>query len=157
MSAVVFIPLTQGKVATIDFEDFEKVRQFKWRASKNRTSWYAKTTFGKEDHYLHRLLFSEPLGVWIDHRDGDGLNNQRHNLRTCSVPQNIRNQKIKSSNTSGFKGVSFRRDCKKWAAHIRHSGRKHHLGFFSTAELAALAYDNAAKKYHGDFAKGNFI
>ena len=103
---------------------------------------------------MHRLIMgvADPH-VEIDHIDGDGLNNSRTNLRLCSHMENTRNQGLSKRNTSGFKGVSWNSDCKKWAAHISTgSGRNEYLGLFSSAEAAHEAYCAAALKYHGKFA-----
>jgi len=90
----------------------------------------------------------------VDHKDGDGLNNQRSNLRRSSALQNSQNQRLSRRNKSGFKGVFFKGP--KWMASIRMNGRSTHLGMFDSAEAAALAYDAAAAAAFGEFARLNF-
>jgi hypothetical protein len=91
-----------------------------------------------------------------DHINGDGLDNRRANLRPTNHKLNMANTRIYSSNTSGYRGVSFRRDLRKWVAHINIDGRKRHVGFFSSPEQAAIARDAAAIAAWGDFARLNF-
>ncbi len=92
----------------------------------------------------------------IDHRDGNGLNNQRHNLRPATTAQNSRNRGRCRNNTSGYKGVTWYKPQRKWLASISIDGRRKHLGYFASKLDAALAYDAAAREYHGDFARLNF-
>ena len=104
---------------------------------------------------MHRLIIGTPDGRATDHKDSDGLNNQRVNLRICDPSQNSSNAVIRSDNTSGFKGVSWRKNRRKWLAQIQHDHRVIHIGQFSTALEAAIAYDEAARKLHGEFARTN--
>jgi len=89
----------------------------------------------------------------IDHVDGNGLNNQKANLRVASHAENCANRRINRNNTSGFKGVSKNKE--RWQAYIRVAYRQIHLGYFDTPEEAAEAYDRAAIAYFGEFAKTN--
>jgi AP2 domain-containing protein len=160
MSAVVFIPLTQGKVTVIDFEDFEKVRLYKWHAQRVNNHWYARAYTGRENKksqltYLHKFLCNGEQDT--DHRDGDGLNNQRRNLRACSKSENQRSvRRKKDGATSKFRGVSLCRQTNRWRAQIYYGRRQHVLGRYDNAENAARAYDAAAKEYFGEFASLNF-
>jgi hypothetical protein len=90
-----------------------------------------------------------------DHRDGNGLNNQRHNLRICTAKENGRNQRINSVNTSGYKGVSWKKDQHKWLSQIIVDNRAYNLGTFVCPLRAAKAYNDAAEKYFGEFARPN--
>jgi hypothetical protein len=152
MSAVVFIPLTRGFVAEIDFEDFEKVRGVKWQAVSKSGKLYARDNKGK---YLHHYLLSKKTGLEIDHKDGNGLNNRRDNLRHGTHHQNQLNMSKHRDGSSRFKGVFwFKRD-KTWAAQICFCGKRKHLGYFSDEAAAAEAYNKAAREIHGEFAKVN--
>ncbi len=106
---------------------------------------------------MHQAIITNvPDGMDIDHRDRDGLNNQDENLRLCSRSQNKQNQGKYKNNTSGYKGVCWGEKRKKWRAYIFASGKQIYLGFYETPEIAARAYDEAAKKYFGEFAVINF-
>jgi hypothetical protein len=86
----------------------------------------------------------------VDHIDGDGLNNCRDNLRVCSSEQNAKNIKVRPGRLKGITPVGS-----KWQAQIAAEGRHLYLGLFESPELAAKAYDRAARKYHGEFAATN--
>jgi hypothetical protein len=155
------IPLTHGKVALVDDEDFERVNKFKWSAKKapqRKLLWYAYRITGRIDR-------SHPITEWLhhfvqgskqqtDHRDGNGLNNQKNNLRRCNSSQNAANRRLNSNNSTGFKGVFALRG--KFIAQVGRSGSRKWIGSFDTAEEAARAYDNAAVKRFGEFARLNF-
>ena len=153
------IPLTQGKFAIVDDEDFEYLSQFKWCASKNGNRYYAKRSIWENGRRfllpMQNAIMGVPHGVIVDHIDQNGLNNTRHNLRVCTRAENNYNKGKQKNNTSGFKGVS--RDRRKWCAVIWMNRTRKHLGFFSTPEEAARAYDAAARELHGDFACTNFV
>lgn len=110
-------------------------------------------------YFGHQLAWAHYYGVWptnyIDHINGDPGDNRIDNLRLCTHAENCRNGKLRSSNSSGFKGVSFDKSRQKWNAEITHQRRKIHLGRYETREEAAIAYDAAAKKFHGEFARVN--
>lgn len=151
----VFIPLTKGKVAVIDFEDFDKVRGFKWNAVQKRRCWYAR---GPDSKYLHRILMGvTSKKIQVDHIDGDGLNNTRKNLRICNNQQNnCAKKRIKLNATSGFRGVSWDKQTGLWRAKIMHNRKTISLGRFLTEIDAAGAYDKKAKELFGEFASPNF-
>jgi hypothetical protein len=156
------IALTQGQIAVIDDEDWPLISTYKWFALHNGGNWYARTTRRNETGRktvisMHRLLLGLPSGKEVDHRDGNGLNNRRQNLRTATSLQNNQNQRhMKPRNTSGFKGVSFHKQCKTWRADIRKDGKLIYLGLFPTKASAAQAYDDAARQLFGEFAAPNF-
>lgn len=154
------IPLTQGKVALVDDADYGAVSQFKWYAAKMGRRFYAARALpragGKQViQLLHQFLVPGTSGV--DHRDGDGLNNQRFNLRPATHRQNGQGFRHKAAGTtSRFRGVYWNKRKKKWHARLKRNGNPAHLGYFSDETKAARAYDEAARKYFGDFASPNF-
>ena len=155
------IPLTQGKVALVDDDDFEWLSQFKWYAVKFGRTFYAvrqapRVNGKQRTIWMHReVLGLKPGDPRVDHRDGDGLNNQRMNLREATHRQNMMNSRGRSG-SSRFKGVDWDKRAKKWRARISVNGKKKHLGYFIDEEEAARAYDEKAKKIFGEFARVNF-
>lgn len=111
----------------------------------------------RKNQYLHRMIVNAPKYAKVDHKNGDTLDNRRSNLRICSTAENVRNSVKISRNTSGYKGVSFLRRTSKWKVTITVNGDHKHLGYFSTREAAAMAYNVAAEKYFGEFAKLNIL
>ena len=149
------IQLTQGKIARVDDEDAAILNRYSWFAQSGQwKKYYAGAKIRGKLVLMHVFLMKPPSGVEIDHRDGDGLNNQRRNLRICLHIDNTRNQKIRSTNRSGFKGVYFHKKSKKWAASI-FAGKTFHLGLFDDKDSAAKTYDDAAERMHGEFALTN--
>ncbi len=144
------IPLTQSKFALIDPEDFDLIARTRWHAHHERGRWYANAAGGLK---MHRVLMSAPIGVEIDHIDGDGLNSRKSNLRLAWHQQNCMNVR-KTGVRSHFKGVWP--NGSGWCAFIRAGGRRVYLGQFQDEERAARAYDAAASQHHGEFARVNF-
>lgn len=155
------IPLTQGQNAIVDAEDFEWLSKWNWIAKWDECSktFYAtrrKTVDDKTHPSMHRVILRCGKGEEGDHRNHNGLDNRRKNLRKCSRSQNRSNSGRQSDNTSGYKGVTFHKRIKKWMTQIIKDGKRIYLGYFTTPEQAAKVYDEAAKKYHGEFAYSNF-
>lgn len=148
------IPLTRGLVALIDDEDYAAVSKFKWHAQWSRRTFYAKRRDGDKHVALHQILI--PGVLQIDHRDGNGLNNQRSNLRSATAGENSRNRGPNKNNASGWKGVSWYKAGRKWRATIYVQGKNRLLGSFDDSVEAAKAYDAAARELHGQFARLNF-
>jgi hypothetical protein len=155
------IKLTQGKETIVDDDVYEWAKEFKWYAANWKTGFYAGRG-GKQINKkrepniaLHREIMNPPKGFMVDHINGNTLDNRRENLRICTNTQNQKNSKLSKTNTSGYKGVSWHIVENKWIARIRVNGKLIHLGYFDDILLAAKAYDEAAIKYNGEFAKGN--
>lgn len=155
------IPLTQGKVAIVDDEDYEVLSQFKWHAWKSPGGhWYAKRKMQVNGRpasvSLQNFLMKPSDGLLVDHVNHNGLDNRRTNLRPCTSQQNKWNNRAYSTNKSGLKGVMWVSSRARWHAVISSNGQRHRLGTFMTAEEAARAYDAAARIHHGQFACLNF-
>lgn len=152
------ILLTQGKVALVDDQDYEWLSQWKWQAIRGHTGiWYAVRCEGphSQRQYLlmHRVITDAPEWRKVDHKDHDGLNNQRHNLRTCTCSQNLGNRRGRKNTASGYKGVM--QNGSGWQARIQCNGRRYCLGTFTHAGDAAQAYNEAALRLFGEFAYVN--
>ena len=137
----------------IDDEDYDFISKHKWAINNDG---YIYTSIKRKYTLLHRMLLDLKTrdGKMVDHKDGNPLNNKRDNLRLCTPSQNTKNSRIRSDNSSGFKGV--RKKGKKWLAHITYEGKKRPLGSYSDKIEAAKAYDKAADNHHREFAKLNF-
>jgi AP2 domain/HNH endonuclease len=152
------IPLTQGKAAMVSDHRFQELSKFNWFVHRDKNGrWYAKRGGGMAGVYIlmHRQILSAPDGMEVDHRDGDGLNNQDDNIRICSSSQNHANKGKLSNNTSGFKGVFWHKATRKWRAQIRVGSIHIHLGYFDNTLDAAKAYDLAALVAWKEFARPN--
>lgn len=164
MSKTKEIHLTQGKVAIVDTKDYEWLMQWKWCAVKDRGMYYAVRAVyvkhgQKTQHiYMHRAILQTPIGMHSDHKNHDGLDNRRSNLRCCTYAQNQHNQKPCQRKTSSqYKGVRFHAKAGKWQARIFHKAKSHSLGCFFSEVDAANAYNIAAMDYFGDFACLNVV
>lgn len=157
------IPLTQGKVALVDDEDYELVMKYKWYVLKDSnslgTTIYARAAPWAEGRaqcvLMHRLVAGAPKGKDVDHINNDGLDNRRENLRVCTRSQNNGWQRKKPGRTSRHKGVHWDSANKKWRALIKTNQKTIHLGRFATEDEAARAYDYAAVERFGTFARLN--
>ncbi len=150
------IKLTQGKYALVDDEDYSELNKFKWCAAKTSKiyAFRSKVINGKRRQCsMHRELMQPKDGYQVDHIDGDGLNNQRSNLRVCTPSQNQMNKSKMPSNTSGYKGVFLLKTVNKWIAQISVGDKDIYLGIFADPLKAYEAYCKACIKYHGEFAR----
>lgn len=143
-------------VSMVDDEDYDYLVQFSWSLDSKG---YAKHLFLPEfkNRKMHRLIMDAPSGVQVDHINGNKLDNRRSNLRLCNNSQNQMNKGLQSNNTSGYKGVTWRKDVNKWRAQIFFGGKNFVLGNFENKKDAAKAYNQKALELHGEFAKLNDI
>lgn len=152
------IKLSKGRFAIVDDEDYEWLSQWNWYCGGNgyasRSQYIPK--YKNKIVYMHREIMKAPSGMECDHINGDPLDNRKSNLRLCTHKQNLASQKRPKNNTSGYKGVIRSSSGKKWKAEIRIENRPVHLGTFEDPTKAAQAYDNAAQKHFGEFARLNF-
>jgi hypothetical protein len=154
------VPLTQGKFAIVDIDDFYKVIIYKWHTRHSAQTFYATCTIGygrnRINLHMHRLIMNAPDDMFVDHINGNGWDNRKANLRLATSAQNNYNRRLTSNRTSKYKGVDYRPAKKAYRARITVDKRKIFLGHFKSEIEAACEYDKAAKKYHGEFAALNF-
>lgn len=150
------IPLTRGKVAIVDLDDYVRLSQYNWCCDQDgyamrrvHVGLRRQTTIR-----LQREVLNAPPGTIVDHINGDPLDNRKGNLRLCNRRQNRQNSIKRRPGASRFKGVS--QDRGHWRARIRVHGKLIHLGHFVSEVDAAVAYDVAARHYFGTFCRTNF-
>jgi len=154
------IYLSEGKWTIVDAVDYYWLNSFKWIVYGNRNNLYAvrnSIVAPNETRpvYMHRVIMNPPPGLLVDHRNTDSLDNRRQNLRFATPSQNMQNRRKKKNTTSQYRGVWLLSNG-KYESQITHQGKKIWLGWFNSEIDAARAYDEAAKKYHGEFARLNF-
>jgi hypothetical protein len=154
------IPLTMDKFAVVDDEDFEKLNRYKWRALKrilkNRVNYYAvRTECCGKNRYMHReILGVVDTKIEVDHKDSNGLNNQKTNIRPANHRENQQHSTKQPNCSSRFKGVSLHRG--KWKVQIKPPNRPQiYIGMFDDEHIAASVYNAAAKRYFKEFALTN--
>jgi len=153
------INLSQGMVAKVDDSDYDWLNKYKWcYVKKSETLGYAQGYVNGRGVRLHRLIMGckNNDGKLIDHKDRDGLNCQRDNLRFCTHRQNQRNQSPRKGSSSKYLGVHWGKQSKRWISTINISGKMMNLGSFKIEEDAAIAYDKAAIKRDKNFVNLNF-
>jgi len=157
------IKLTQGKVALVDDEDFDRLSAFKWHARKDdKQPFYAVrmdySYTPKKMVKMHRFILgvTDPKKV-VDHINHDTLDNQKANIRACRIAENTLNTTSKKNSTSKYLGVSRSKKCKSWVAQIQKDKKNIYLGSFKIEEHAAEAYNKAAAELFGEFANPNKI
>lgn len=152
--------------ALVDDKDYEELNKHKWcpredkRKDEDKHNFYAiralyPTKTKRVELRMHRVILNAPKGTQVDHIDGNGLNNQRHNMRLCTNQQNNYNR-LCGGGTSKFKGVSWQASSCKWLAFIKHNQKSCYLGGFLTEKGAAKVYDQKAREIFGEFACVNF-
>ncbi len=161
--SVMLVPLNDGTFSVIDATDYLLVSGRSWHVATCRNRHETGVAYGysqgrgkpQRTVLLHRLLMQPPSDLVVDHIDGDIRNNRRSNLRVCTNAQNLMNKHVTPNRKRGsFKGVKF--DGRRWSAAIKASCVVHYLGLFPSEKEAALAYDCAARRLHGEFANLNF-
>jgi hypothetical protein len=156
------IYLGEGKFTIVEPRDYYWLNKFNWCLWDNGSNRYAKRVLydpkaGIKTESMHREIMKPAFGLLVDHRNGDGLDNRRENLRPATQLENCRNKrKTRSKTSSRFIGVCFDKQYNKWRAYIRYAGKRIWLGKYANEIDAAKAHDAAAKKYHGEFARLNF-
>lgn len=145
------------KFGLVEERDLPKVLKHRWRAFKPRKVCYAYTSVKRDALYMHNLIMGTSRGIEIDHRNRNGLDNVRKNLRKSDRSTNSCNRPANRNNTSGYKGVTFDRRYGKWRSVIGLNNKTYFLGYFKTAKEAARAYNRGAVKHHGSFAYLNEI
>lgn len=165
------VALTKGYVALVDDADFETLSKYAWGVVRNGSQrrLYAVTDLPVRDGslwpsgkprrrklFMHRMLLGEGSRL-IDHKNGNGLDNRRENLRPAGQAQNLQNRGRPSNNTSGFKGVYWCRQTSRWAARVTAHGKTTNLGRHTSKVAAAIAYNIAAVQLHGEFVKMNDV
>lgn len=152
------IELSKGKIALVSAEDYDRLNKVKWYALNYGNGTFAAARGGGGGlTIMHREILGDiPEGFEVDHINGDSLDNRRENLRICTHSQNRKNNKKYKTNTSGFMGVYWRSNRRKWVAMIYVDGKRRYLGHYDAPEEAAVAYDEAAIRLHGEFATLNF-
>jgi hypothetical protein len=160
------IPLTRGQNAIVDTADYNWLNQWNWSALPHRSgkfyamrNGYTKGKKNCETILMHRVILGCKDDELGDHKDHNTLNNRKSNLRITNYVGNGRNSVKKSTNTTGFRGITSyitRRNIKRWVARIRDGKTNSYIGCYESAKEAAKAYDEAAKRIHGEFASLNF-
>lgn len=144
------IELTQNRFAQVDDADYEYINSFRWRFNGR----YVSRQENGKTIYMHRQLIETDM-PHIDHINGDGLDNRRDNLRPCTKSQNNQNRRPNSGKK--YKGVYFRKDIGRWYAEIKLGSKRKRIGAFDTAEEGAIAYNEVAKEWFGNFAYLNEV
>jgi len=155
------IPLSQGKFAKVDDEDFAKLSGSEWYAHKGHSGFYAvrngpRLTSGNQSTvYMHRVIMNAPIGSEVDHKNHDTLDNQKSNLRVGTKYNNMKNRRgAPKHSKSGIRGVYWFKSKSRWGASIQVDGKRIFLGLHDEKSSAASAYASANKKYFGDFGGG---
>ena len=157
-NGVGFIPIKKTVFAVVDEDAYEKISAFYWYV--NRWGYaYMKLKVGKgyQLHFMHRLITGASPSDVVDHRNGNKLDNRKENLRFCTSSQNAMNSRKASGKSSIYKGVCWHKKDKTWVSYICRDSKRFNLGAFSSQELAAIAYNKAAKRLFGDFAHLNIV
>jgi hypothetical protein len=143
-----------GYKVLIDEEDLWLISFRKWQVNQRNEGYIYFTSRINGNHSsLHREIIKCPKSYFVDHINGNTLDNRKENLRVCTRSENIRNQKTRIDNTTGFKGVGYDKSRNKYKARIKITGKYLFLGRFESPDEAYIAYCKASKKYHGEFGR----
>lgn len=155
--------MAQPNYAKVDPANYKRLKRYEWTTRKASNCFHAQRYVAKGKRkrgtivYMHQEILEVPKGMVTDHINRDGMDNRSANLRAATTAQNSRNRKKFSRPCSSkYKGISLRKKTRTWQAMITFENKKIHLGYFKNEIDAAKAYDEAAKKYHGEFACLNF-
>lgn len=155
------IPLTKGKFATVDEEDYPYLSRFTWQAAVYKNQYRAVRTIGKDGKDISLpmecFLITNRKGFIYSHINGDTLDNRKENLTTISQPHKLQKAKKRTETTSKYKGVYWDKRGKRWAVSINKNNKKYHIGYFKIEVEAALAYNEKAKELYGEMAYQNII
>ena len=158
-----FIHIQKFRFAIVDPADYDLLHKHKWRLNRSNRTYYAFRTVSRGPLlkprviWMHRFLMNPPDDLLVDHHNHNGLDNRRSNLRLATDSTNQQNaRKRNCKTTSRFKGVDFVKPTGKWRARISVNGKRLFLGSFTDELDAAMTYDEAAKKYFGEYACLNF-
>jgi len=145
--------------ALVDDEDFEFLSRYSWYLNKRSRNLYAQSIVNGVSIGMHQLICpSETLLITPDHKNGNGLDNRKENLRLATNKQQAQNaRKALRTTSSKYKGVVYFKRDKCWRAYIKEAGKQIHLGYFKSELLAAKAYNRAAQEYFGEFARINVL
>jgi len=159
------IPLTQGYFAKVDDEDYERIMVHRWCVTKGqgqgglvRAIRCGMTNKIKKTIYISREIMNNPKDKFVDHINGDTLDNRKCNLRICTRSQNEMNRRInRTEKTSKYKGVFFDKRRKGWVSSIRVNGKQKSIGVFKSEKMAARSYNSWARLLFGEYARLNNI
>jgi len=141
--------------AIVDDENFNKLNQFRWKVeqkNKKPNNVYAVA----DGMRMHRIIINAPQGVDVDHKNGNGLDNRKKNLRLCTLTENQANSKKRKNTSSKYKGVHWNKNRNKWQVQISFQNKHFLIGRFTSEIEAAKIYDIKAKELFGEFARTNF-
>jgi hypothetical protein len=157
-------PKYGDKEVIIDTEDYDKIKNYCWCVAydKNLNDFYVVSAIYKNKKRINLKIYRLILNInntqiQVDHKYHNTLDNRKQNLRICTGAQNSMNRKISKNNTLGYIGIKQRKDCNRWESNISINNKKLYLGLFKNKLCAVCAYNNAALKYHGEFAYLNKI